>query len=114
VSIERCDELRGEIARLQKELAAETLKTALTLADGFRAPRPALKRPGAAWRQRENGERALYWIAPRKAVAAGFTPKTVMLDQKLSDAQLDIAAQALHASALKFLSPRSNGRRSNV
>jgi hypothetical protein len=28
--------------------------------------------PGLEWRTRKNGERVPYWVAPKKAVAAGF------------------------------------------
>ena len=65
---------------------------------------PAAEAPGLVWRARAGGERVPYWVAPKKAVGTGFTPKTVRLTPTANSAELAIACRKLQAEALEWIS----------
>lgn len=69
------------------------------------------KAPGLKWRARKAARTVPYWVAPRAAVKAGYTPKTVRLTGLEDDARaLAARCQRLHAEMRMFLSGRTNYR----
>jgi hypothetical protein len=58
--------------------------------------------PGLEWRTRKNGDRVPYWVAPKKAVAAGYLPRTVNLAAEASPALILSACRRLQSEALEF------------
>lgn len=63
---------------------------------------PAGKAPGLEWRKRSNGDRIPYWVAPKKAVAAGYTPRTVNLSSEARPVDIAAACRRLQAEALEW------------
>lgn len=60
------------------------------------------KCPGLEWRER-GGVDTPIWIAPKRAVKAGFTPKSVTLPVSLSTVELAAQCRRLQAEVLEFL-----------
>jgi hypothetical protein len=63
---------------------------------------PVADAPGFEWRNRKTG-RVPYWVAPKKAVAAGFTPRTVKLTLDANAAEIARTCRGLQAEALEFV-----------
>lgn len=71
---------------------------------------PAGDAPGLVWRVRKNGERVAYWVAPKKAVDAGFTPRTVKLESDANPAEIACTCRGLQSEALEFVTLGSSGK----
>ena len=72
--------------------------------------------PGLIWRTRKNGNLVPYWAAPARAVAAGYTPKTVRLNGEMTDDQLAAACRRCQLEMVAWLGgdrgvgrPRNDG-----
>jgi hypothetical protein len=65
---------------------------------------PIGEAPGFEWRTRKNGQRVAYWIAPKKAVTAGFTPRTFKFSPDLSEHAIAQQCRRLSAEAAEWLS----------
>ena len=72
--------------------------------------------PGLIWRTRKNGNLVPYWAAPARAVAAGYTPKTVRLNGEMTDDQLAAACRRCQLEMVGWLGgdrgvgrPRNDG-----
>jgi hypothetical protein len=59
--------------------------------------------PGLEWRERAGGKRVPIWIAPKRAVKAGYTPKTVSFSPDLPEIEIAAACRRLQGEALEFL-----------
>src|SRR4051812_49102977 len=59
--------------------------------------------PGLEWRDRAGGKRIPVWVAPKRAVKAGYTPKTVALSPDLPEVEIAARCRKLHSEAVEFL-----------
>jgi hypothetical protein len=66
--------------------------------------------PGLEWRERAGGKRVPIWVAPKRAVKAGYTPKTVSLSPDLPEIEIAAACRRLHSEVVEFLAgePRAS------
>src|SRR5271155_3173817 len=63
--------------------------------------------PGLQRAPRMNGPKALHWVARRVAIAAGYTPKTVRLDEPDKSPELSEHCHKLQFEMVAWLADRS-------